>query len=201
MTTGMIVGLVVAGVVVAFLVLIVSVYNKLVALRNRVKNGFAQVDVQLKRRYDLIPNLVESAKGYLTHERETLEAVIKARAMAVSANQQVSADASNAGAMQGLMTAEVGLTGALSKLLAVFEQYPNLKGNESIARLMEELASTENRIAFARQAFNDGVMIYNTACELFPNVLIARPFGFQNAAFFEVKAEGEREAPQVSFKK
>jgi LemA protein len=195
-------GLIIFGVVaVVVLLFVVATYNKLVQLRNAVRNAFAQVEVQLKRRYDLIPNLVEAVKGYMSHERETLESVIKARAQAVSANQAAAADPSNAMAMQGLMSAESGLAGAMGRLLAVFEQYPNLKANDSVNRLMEELASTENRVAFARQAFNDGVMTYNTACEVFPAVLISRTFGFQNAAFFEVKSEAEKEAPKVSFEK
>jgi len=179
--------------------LLIGIYNKLVALRNRFKNAFAQIDVQLKRRYDLIPNLVETAKGYLAHERQTLEAVISARSQAVSANQKAAANPGDAAAMQGLMGAEGALTGALGKLLAVAEQYPNLKANETMAQLMEELTSTENKIAFARQAYNDSVMAYNTSRETFPAVMLADMFGFQAAVLFEVKSDQEREAVKVKF--
>ena len=191
----------VLAVVVVLVVLIVGVYNKLVILKNRFKNAFAQIDVQLKRRYDLIPNLVETSKGYLAHERETLEAVITARNQASAAGQKAAANPGNPAAMQNLLGAESMLTGALSRLLVTVEQYPNLKANETMMRLMEELSSTENRISFARQAYNDAVMGYNTARETFPSVLFAGAFGFTEAALFEVKAEAEREAPKVSFQK
>ena len=191
----------VLAVVVVLVVLIVGVYNKLVILRNRFKNAFAQIDVQLKRRYDLIPNLVETSKGYLAHERETLEAVITARNQASAAGQKAAANPGNPAAMQNLLGAESVLTGALGRLLVTVEQYPNLKANETMMRLMEELSSTENRISFARQAYNDAVMGYNTARETFPSVLFAGAFGFTEAALFEVKAEAEREAPKVSFQK
>jgi len=191
----------VLAVVVVLVVLIVGVYNKLVILRNRFKNAFAQIDVQLKRRYDLIPNLVETSKGYLAHERETLEAVITARNQASAAGQKAAANPGNPAAMQNLLGAESMLTGALGRLLVTVEQYPNLKANETMMRLMEELSSTENRISFARQAYNDAVMGYNTARETFPSVLFAGAFGFTEAALFEVKAEAEREAPKVSFQK
>ena len=191
----------VLAVVVVLVVLIVGVYNKLVILKNRFKNAFAQIDVQLKRRYDLIPNLVETSKGYLAHERETLEAVITARNQASAAGQKAAANPGNPAAMQNLLGAESMLTGALSRLLVTVEQYPNLKANETMMRLMEELSSTENRISFARQAYNDAVMGYNTARETFPSVLFAGAFGFTEAALFEVKAESEREAPKVSFQK
>ncbi|MEI7591153.1 MAG: LemA family protein [Deltaproteobacteria bacterium] len=191
----------VLAVVVVLVVLIVGVYNKLVILKNRFKNAFAQIDVQLKRRYDLIPNLVETSKGYLAHERETLEAVITARNQASAAGQKAAANPGNPAAMQNLLGAESMLTGALGRLLVTVEQYPNLKANETMMRLMEELSSTENRISFARQAYNDAVMGYNTARETFPSVLFAGAFGFTEAALFEVKAESEREAPKVSFQK
>lgn len=189
------------AVVVVLVVLVVGIYNKLVVLRNRFKNAFAQIDVQLKRRYDLIPNLVETAKGYLSHERQTLEAVIAARNQASAANQKAAADPGNPAAMQNLLGAESMLTGALGRLLVTVEQYPNLKANETMMRLMEELSSTENRISFARQAYNDAVMVYNTSRETFPSVVFAGMFGFTEAALFEVKAEAEREAPKVSFQK
>ncbi len=178
---------------------LVSIYNRLVRLRNRFKNAFAQIDVQLKRRYDLIPNLVETAKRYLAHEKETLEAVTQARNVAMGAIRQVASNPSDRGAMQALLGAEGVLTGALGRLLAVAERYPDLKANQTMAQLMEELTSTENKIAFARQAYNDAVMGYNTARETFPAVLVAGVFGFQEAVLFEVKSEAEREVPRVSF--
>jgi LemA protein len=178
---------------------IVGIYNALVALRNRFKNAFAQIDVQLKRRYDLIPNLVETAKGYLKHERETLEAVIKARNVAASAAQAAASDPTSGGAMKNLLAAESGLGGALARLMVVVEQYPDLKANENMLRLTEELTSTENKIAFARQAYNDSVMTYNTAREVFPNVVFAGLFGFTAAELFQVEDPAERTAPKVSF--
>src|SRR5687767_1384727 len=169
--------LIVVGVLVLLIVVLglwaVGIYNSLVALRNRFKNAFAQIDVQLKRRYDLIPNLVETAKGYMKHERETLEAVIKARNIAAAAAQAVAANPADGNAMKGLMSAEAGLGGALSRLMVVSEQYPELKANQNMMQLTEELTSTENKIAFARQAYNDSVMTYNNARETFPNVVFA----------------------------
>lgn len=176
-----------------------SIYNKLVKLRNRFKNAFAQIDVQLKRRYDLIPNLVETAKGYIKHERETLEAVVAARNQATTAVSKAAADPSNAAAIQGAMGAEATLTGALGRLFAVVEAYPDLKANQTMSQLMEELTSTENKISFARQAYNDAVMGYNTARETFPNLLIAGPLGFKTAQLFEIADAKEREAVKVSF--
>jgi len=177
----------------------IGIYNKLVGLRNRLQNAFSQIDVQLKRRYDLIPNLVETAKGYLKHERETLEAVINARSSAVSAEQSAAASPSDPAAMKNLMAAEAGLTGALGRLLAVVEQYPDLKANQNMIQLSEELSSTENRIAFARQAFNDSVNTYNTYRQSFPPVVFAGMFGFRDAEFFEVQSAAERETPKVTF--
>jgi LemA protein len=191
--------LVILAVVVVLGMVIAGIYNKLVMLRNRYKNAFAQIDVQLKRRYDLIPNLVETAKGYMAHERKTLEAVIKARNIAASAAETAAANPANAGAMKGLLGAESALTGALGRLLVTVERYPDLKANQHMSQLMEELTSTENKIAFARQAYNDAVTRYNTTRETFPNVLIANPFGFTEAVLFEVESESEREAPNVSF--
>lgn len=176
-----------------------GIYNSLVALRNRFKNAFSQIDVQLKRRYDLIPNLVEVAKGYLKHERETLEAVTKARNIAFAASQAAAANPADAAAMKNLVSAEAGLGGALSRLLVVSEKYPELKGNENMLRLTEELTSTENKIAFARQAYNDSVMTYNNARETFPNVVFAGMFGFQPAEVFKIDDATERNAPKVSF--
>jgi LemA protein len=186
-----------------FVVLIMSIgiYNRLITLRNRFKNAWSQIDVQLKRRYDLIPNLVESAQAFLTHERETLEAVLKARASAVTAGARAAAHPEEASNISQLASAETVLGGALGRLLAVVESYPDLRGNENIAQLMEELSSTENKIAFARQAFNDSVMTYNTSREVFPNVIFARVFNFQAAEFFELDSPPEKIAPKVSFKK
>lgn len=174
-------------------------YNGLVVLRNRFKNAYAQIDVQLQRRYDLIPNLVEVAKGYLKHERETLEAVIAARNQAYGAAKAVAGDPANAEAMGSLLKAESGLGGALSRLLVTVEQYPNLKGDAQMTSIMEELKSTENKVAFARQAYNDGVMVYNTARERFPAVLIAGMLGFHPAQLFEVTNIAAKEAPKVQF--
>ena len=174
-------------------------YNKLVALRNHFKNAFSQIDVQLKRRYDLIPNLVETVKAYLSHERETLEAVISARSAASSARAKVAGDPTDRASLQALATQEGALTGALGRLFALSEAYPDLKANENMKALTEELTSTENKVAFARQAFNDSVMIYNTARESFPTNLIASTFNFAAAQLFELEDETQREAPKVSF--
>ena len=178
---------------------VAGIYNRLVTLRNRFKNAFAQIDVQLKRRYDLIPNLVEVAKGYLKHERETLEAVIKARNIAFAAAQSAAANPADASAMKGLLSAESGLGGALSRLMVVAEQYPDLKANQNMAQLTEELTSTENKISFARQAYNDSVMVYNTARETFPNNFVSGIFNFAAAELFQVDNAAERQAPQVKF--
>lgn len=177
----------------------IGIYNSLVTLRNRFKNAFAQIDVQLKRRYDLIPNLVEVAKGYLKHERETLERVIQARNQAMNASQQAAKNPGNREALKGLLGAESILGGALGRLMVVVEQYPDLKANQNMMQLTEELTSTENKIAFARQAYNDAVMIYNTRREVFPDRVIASIFSFQAAELFEIEDEGEREAPKVTF--
>jgi LemA protein len=185
--------------VVGLVVWVIGIYNRLVTLRNRFKNAFAQIDVQLKRRHDLIPNLVETVKGYMKHERETLEAVIQARNQAVTATQKAARQPGDPDAMHQLAGAEGMLSGALGRLFALAEAYPDLKANQNMAQLQEELTSTENRIAFARQAFNDAVTQYNTAREVFPNTLVAGPFGFHEAELFEVEAPAEREAPRVSF--
>lgn len=186
-------------IIVALILFVVGIYNKLVSLRNRFKNAYAQIDVQLNRRYDLIPNLVETAKGYMKHERETLEAVINARNMAVSANQAAADHPEDPNAIKNLNQAESQLTGALGRLFALSENYPDLKANQNMAQLMEELSTTENKIAFARQAYNDAVMQYNTYREQVPNNFIANPFGFQEAELFEVENEEAREAVKVSF--
>ncbi|MGW8286764.1 MAG: LemA family protein [Desulfobulbales bacterium] len=199
MGTGTVVVLVCFVIIIFFIFFFVSIYNKLIQLRNRFKNAFAQIDVQLKRRYDLIPNLVETAKGYLKHEREVLESVIKARNQASSAMEKVSADPANSEAMQGLMGAESTLSGTLGRLFALVEAYPDLKANQNMMQLSEELTATENKVAFARQAFNDAVMVYNTTREVFPNSIVANMFAFNEAQLFEIKIEAEREAPKVSF--
>jgi LemA protein len=178
----------------------VSIYNRLVQLRNRFKNAFAQIDVQLKRRYDLIPNLVETAKGYIKHERETLEAVIKARNQAVTAANAAGANPGNPAAMQGLSQAEGALTGVLGRLFALSEAYPDLKANQNMLAIQEELSSTENKVAFARQAFNDSVMEYNTKRESFPDAIFAGMFGFSPAELLQAtESAEERKAPQVKF--
>ena len=191
--------LIVLGLAVIVIFVLVGIYNRLVALRNRFKNAFAQIDVQLKRRYDLIPNLVETAKGYIKHERETLEAVIAARNQAYSASQKAAANPADAVAMQSLVQAEGQMAGVLGRLMAVAEAYPDLKANQNMMQLSEELTSTENKISFARQAYNDSVMEYNTARETFPNVMIANSFGFAPATLFQIEAPAERQAPQVKF--
>jgi LemA protein len=178
---------------------VMGAYNGLVTLRNRFKNAFAQIDVQLKRRYDLIPNLVETAKGYMKHERDTLEAVIKARNAASSAGARAAANPGDPAAMQQLMGAEAALTGTLGKLFALSEAYPDLKANQNMAQLMEELTSTENKVSFARQAYNDSVMAYNTRREMFPGNIVAGMFNFGPAELFQVTSEAERAAPKVAF--
>ncbi|MBM4000359.1 MAG: LemA family protein [Planctomycetes bacterium] len=195
--------LIILGGIALFAVLIafycIAVYNGLVSLRNRYENAFSQIDVQLKRRYDLIPNLVETAKGYLKHERETLEAVIAARNAAYKAEQVAAQNPGDPNAMRGLASAEGALGGALSRLMVVAEAYPDLKANQNMMMLQEELTSTENKVAFARQGYNDSVTKYNTSRETFPAVLFAGALGFREAQLFEVESEKERQAPQVKF--
>jgi LemA protein len=176
------------AVVVVLIVAAIGLYNSLVSKRVRCEEAWSQIDVQLKRRYDLIPNLVETVKGYAAHERETLESVIAARNQAISAQ-----------GVQEQAGAENMLTGALNKLFALSENYPNLKANENFARLQEELTSTENKIAFARQHYNDSVAVYNIAIQKFPNNMLAGPLGFSKRDMFEIEAPEQREAPQVSF--
>lgn len=178
---------------------LVSIYNGLVTARNGYKNAFSQIDVQLTRRHDLIPNLVEIAKGYIKHERETLEAVIQARNSAVSGLRAASANPGDAGAVQQLAASENQLTGALGRLFALSESYPDLKANTTMMQLSEELTSTENKVAFARQAYNDGVLGYNNKREVFPNNLVAGMFGFGAASFLELDDPAKREVPKVSF--
>lgn len=192
--------LIIIGVLIVVLALYaVSVYNSLVTLRNRFKNAFAQIDVQLKRRYDLIPNLVETAKGYLKHERETLEAVIQARNAAASAGAKAAGNPADPGAIKSLMGAETALTGAMGRFFALAEAYPDLKANQNMMQLTEELTSTENKISFARQAYNDSVMVYNTRREQFPAVIFAGMFQFLPAQLFEIEDAAEKAAPKVSF--
>src|SRR5574341_912090 len=193
-------GWIVIGVIVVVAIWAVTIYNGLVALRNRFKHAFSQIDVQLKRRYDLIPNLVETAKGYIKHERETLEAVIKARNQAVAAAQAASASPGSPAAMQGLGQAEGALSGVLGRLFALAESYPDLKANQNMMQLTEELTSTENKVAFARQAFNDSVMEYNTKRESFPENIFAGMFNFGPAELLAAtESPEERKAPQVKF--
>jgi LemA protein len=188
-----------AVVVVGLIAFVIGGYNKLVTMRNRYKNAYAQIDVQLKRRYDLIPNLVETAKGYIKHERETLENVTKARNIAYTASQAAASNPGDSGAMKNLVSAESGLAGTLSRLMMVSEQYPDLKANQNMMQLTEELSSTENRISFARQAYNDSVMTYNTDREVFPSNLIAGMFNFGSAELFVIDKPEQKDAPKVSF--
>ena len=194
------------GILIGFVVLVALVglflvgqYNGLVTLRNRFKNAFAQIDVQLKRRYDLIPNLVETAKAYLEHESGTLEAVTAARTAAMGAGQQAAANPGDPSAMKALGSAEAGLTGALGRLMVVAEAYPDLKANQNMMQLTEELTSTENKVSFARQAYNDSVMAYNTKREVFPTNIVAGMFNFSAAELFQIENAAEREAPKVQF--
>lgn len=193
-------GIIILGLIIAAIIVIISIYNSMVSFRNRYKNAYSQIDVQLKRRYDLIPNLVETAKGYMQHEKETLEAVIKARNAALSASEKASENPGDAASMEGLAGAEALLTGSLGKLFALSENYPDLKANQNMMQLSEELSSTENRISFSRQAFNDAVTVYNTTCEKFPNNIISGMFNFKQAQLLEsTESPEERKTPKVSF--
>ncbi len=194
-----------SGLTIFFILIIVlalfaiTIYNRLVSSRNQVKNGFAQIDVQLTRRYDLIPNLVETVKGYMGHERETLEAVIQARNSAVGNLKAAASDPSNADAIKALAAAETTLGGVLGRLFALAEAYPDLKANQNVIQLQQELASTENQVASSRGAFNDVVLSYNNTRETFPNNLVANMFMFTPAQFLDIESEGKREAPKVAF--
>ncbi|MGA9778968.1 MAG: LemA family protein [Limisphaerales bacterium] len=199
MAIGLIFIVVVLVVLLGLIGFVVGGYNKLVTLRNRYKNAYAQIDVQLKRRYDLIPNLVETAKGYIKHERETLENVTKARNIAYTASQAAAANPGDASAMKNLVSAESGLAGTLSRLMMVSESYPDLKANQNMMQLSEELTSTENKISFARQAYNDSVMAYNTDREVFPSNLIAGMFNFGPAELFVIDKPEQKDAPKVQF--
>ncbi len=192
-------GWIVLALIVAAVLFAISIYNRLIAGRNRFKNAFAQIDVQLTRRHDLIPNLVETAKGYIKHERETLEAVTNARNLAVAGLKAATKDPTDPAAMKQLAQAEQGLTGALGRLFAVSESYPDLKANQNMMQLSEELTTTENKVAFARQAYNDSVMQYNTLRESFPNNFFAGWFNFQQAELLEIEDEAKREVPKVTF--
>jgi LemA protein len=194
---GWLIGLLI--VVVVLIAWFVSMYNGLVGLRNRYKNAFAQIDVQLKRRHDLIPNLVETAKAFLSHERDTLEAVIRARNSAEGARERAAENPGEASSMKSLASAEASLTGVLGRLFALSEAYPDLKSNQNMMQLSEELSTTENKIAFARQAYNDAVMRYNNKCEMVPSNLVAGTFGFEHAELFEVELEAERAPVKVQF--
>ena len=187
------------GLIVAVVIFTISIYNRLVTLRNRFLNAFAQIDVQLTRRHDLIPNLVETVKGYMKHERETLENVIRARNNASTSLKKASKDPGSPGAIRDLSGAESALGSALGRLFALREDYPDLKADNTMQRLQEELSTTENRVAFARQAFNDAVMAYNTGREIFPNNMISGMFNFTPAELLEIEDESIREAPQVNF--
>jgi LemA protein len=191
--------LIVIVIIAAIAFWLIAMYNNLVSLRNRVRNGFSQIDVQLTRRHDLIPNLVEAVKGYMGHERNTLEAVIAARNSAVSGLRQAAADPTDAQAIRTLGDAETALSGTLGRLFALAESYPDLKANQNMLQFQEELATTENKVAFSRQAFNDAVMTFNNACESFPSSLIANSFGFERAEFLEIGDEAKREVPAVQF--
>ena len=199
MNTSIIVVIVLAALALVAVMFVVGIYNTLVALRNLFKNAYAQIDVQLKRRYDLIPNLVETAKGYIKHERETLEAVTAARNIAYTASKGVAANPGDATAMKSLSSAESGLGGALSRLMMVSEQYPDLKANQNMMQLSAELTSTENRVSSSRQSFNDSVMAYNTKREIFPSSAIAALFHFTAAELFVIEKVEQREAVKVSF--
>jgi len=192
-------GWIILGVIVLVVVFFISIYNGLVSSRNAYKNAFAQIDVQLTRRYDLIPNLVETAKGYMKHERETLEAVIAARNSAVSGLKNAAANPGSPDAVQQLAGADNMLTASLGRMFALAESYPDLKANTNMMQLSEELTSTENKVAFARQAFNDAVMNYNNSREVFPNSIVANSFGFQPAQLLEIESQEMRVAPKVSF--
>ncbi len=192
-------GWIILGLIVAIILFVISIYNRLVAGRNRYQNAFAQIDVQLTRRHDLIPNLVETAKGYMAHERGTLEEVINARNAAVSGLKAAASDPTDPAAMKRLSEAEQGLSGALGRLFALSEAYPDLKANQNMMQLSEELTTTENKVAFARQAYNDSVMEYNTQRESFPGNLIADRFGFKGAELLEIEDAAKREVPRVAF--
>ncbi|MCL4790894.1 MAG: LemA family protein [Gammaproteobacteria bacterium] len=192
-------GLFVIVVLTALVLYLISIYNRLVTVRNAARNAFAQIDVQLTRRHDLVPNLVEVAKGYLAHEKNTLEAVIQARNTAVAGLKAAAADPANAATMESLAGAENQLSSALSRLFALAEAYPDLKANQTMMQLSEELTTTENKVAFARQAYNDGVMSYNNAREVFPNNFVSSTFDFRAMKLLEIENAVMRDVPKISF--
>ncbi|MEZ5562520.1 MAG: LemA family protein [Gammaproteobacteria bacterium] len=192
-------GLFVIVVLTALVLYLISIYNRLVTVRNAARNAFAQIDVQLTRRHDLVPNLVEVAKGYLAHEKNTLEAVIQARNAAVAGLKAAAADPANAASMESLAGAENQLSSALGRLFALAEAYPDLKANQTMMQLSEELTTTENKVAFARQAYNDGVMSYNNAREVFPNNFVSSTFDFRAMKLLEIENAVMREVPKISF--
>lgn len=199
MSPTLIVLAVVGGIVLLFVLWFIGIYNSLVVARNRFKNAFSQIDVQLKRRYDLIPNLVETVKGYMKHEKDTLEAVIAMRNQAMAANTRAAANPGDPAAMQALGSAESALGGALSRLMVVSEAYPDLKANQNMLNLQEELTSTENRVSFARQAYNDSVTAFNNQRDVFPTVIVANFAGFPAAELLQIESPQERAAPKVAF--
>jgi LemA protein len=187
------------GILVAVVLWAIVMYNNLVSSRNRVGNAFSQIDVQLTRRYDLIPNLIEAVKGYMSHERGTLEAVITARNAASAGLKAAAADPTNPDAIKALAAAETTLGGTLGRLFALAEAYPDLKASQNMQQFQEQLTSTENKVAFARQAFNDSVLSYNNACQSFPSSLLANNFGFKTAEYLEIEQAEKRTVPKVSF--
>lgn len=199
MSTGLIIGLVAAAVVLLVIFFVIATYNKLIKYRNGFENAFSQIDVQLQRRHDLIPNLIEVAKKYMEHERETLDAVVNARNSAQSGLEAARGNTGDAGAMQNLGQAEGMLNSALSRLMVTVEDYPELQANQNMMQLSEELSSTENRVAFSRQAFNDSVMTYNNGREVFPANIVAGIFSFKEAEHLEIESPEVREVPKVSF--
>jgi len=187
------------GFIIVVALIFIGIYNRLVNLRNGVKNAFSQIDVQLTRRYDLIPNLVEAVKGYMKHERDTLDAVISARNAAATGLKAAGANPSDPDAIRQLASAEAALQGSLGKMFALAEAYPDLKANQNMMQFQEELSSTENKVAFARQAFNDAVMAYNNGRENFPNNILAGLFNFNPAEHLDIEAPEKRQAPKISF--
>ena len=199
LATGAIVAIAIGAALLLLIVIVIGMYNSLVRDRNQVKNAFAQIDVQLKRRHDLIPNLVETAKGYMAHEKETLQGVTEARNQAMAAAKAAAANPVGGGAVKALSSAEGALSGALGRLMVTMEAYPDLKASQNMMQVQEELTTTENKIAFSRQAYNDSVMHYNVRREQFPSNIVAGMFNFQEADMFEIEDEAEKAVPEVKF--